>query len=154
MVSRFRNDAGSIIVEFALSVSVFCVALIAVVEFSRLMYAWGSAAEGTRRAARLATTCSISAQTEAAIRARVRPFVVSSGQVDLGTRTDWLVISYLPAGCTSETCTVVEARLNAVQPKLAIPFVSGSVTLPPFPVRLPREAMRTSTSDGANPACA
>lgn len=154
MNARLRHaQAGSVIVEFALAFSLFWVGLIAVVEFSRLMFTWGTAAEATRRAARLASTCAVGTAQADQIRAKVRPLVIASGQVDLGTRTDWLAISYLPSGCTADTCTMVDARLSNVAVSMMVPGLSRSITIPAFPVRLPREAMRNSTTDGSNAKC-
>jgi hypothetical protein len=148
------NQAGGIMIEFALAFSLFCVAFLAVVEFSRLSLTWGAAAEATRRGARLASICEFGANQASLIRSQVRPLLTSSGQVDLGQRTDWLVIDYLPLGCGPDSCTMVDVRLNAVSVSLMVPGFSNAIPLPAFPARLTREAMRNSTADGSNASCA
>lgn len=149
-----RDQAGAVLMEFALAFSLFSVAFLAVIEFSRLMLTWGAAAEATRRGARLASTCAFGTSQATLIRSKVQPLLTASGQVDLGQRTDWLAITYLPVGCGAESCTMVDVRLNAVSVSLLIPGWSNVITLPAFPARLPREAMRNSTSDGSNANCA
>lgn len=152
--AKRRDQAGAVVMEFALAFSLFSVAFLAVIEFSRLMLTWGAAAEATRRGARLASICEFGTNQASLIRSQVKPLLTASGQVDLGQRTDWLMIDYLPAGCGPDSCTMVDVRLNAVSASLLIPGLSNAIPLPAFPARLTREAMRNSTSDGSNANCA
>jgi len=149
---RFGNASGAALIEFALAFPVFWLALFAIIDFSRLMFSMGLGAETTRRAARMASICSMDPSQHTLIRQKLRPFIEASGQIQsLGT--DWLVISYQPAGCNAETCRFVSARLNQVSPVLAVPGVSSSITLPAYPVTLPREAMSNSVTGASNAAC-
>lgn len=151
--ARRNRQAGSLIVEFALSFTLFWTAMIGVIEFSRFMFAWSTASEATRLAARLASICDVGAAQDAVIRGKVEGLILASGQIDLGTRTDWLQIAYLPSGCTANTCAFVEARLQDIHPSLSIPGFSSVVTLPAFRVRSPREAMRNVIKGETNVTC-
>lgn len=153
LLSLIRNCSGALTVEFAFAFMLFWTALIGVFEFSRLMLSWGAASEATRLAARLAAICDMSAAQESVIRNRVASTLQASGQIDLAGRTDWLVLSYYPTGCTSETCQFVEARLTNIHPQLNIPGLTGRVTLPEFRLRSPREAMRNMIKSEINNAC-
>lgn len=153
MPVAIRNQSGAVLIEFAISFVIFWTVLIGVIEFSRYMFSWATASEATRIAARLASICDKGTVQEARIRTRVEHLVRASGQIELGTRTDWLVLSYFPAGCNSETCTFVEAKLQGLQPQLSIPGVSSVAPLPEFRIHAPREAMRNTIKDEANVSC-
>lgn len=148
-----RRQDGAVTVEFALTFMVFWVCFLAVIEFSRLMFVWGTAAEATQKAARLASICEIDITQEARIRDAVSKFVTASGQVDLATRTDWLTFSYLPAGCTKLTCTQVEVALNNVSAQLLAPLPVTTVNLPAYKTRHARETMSNSMGSEQNDVC-
>lgn len=153
MMARYQSQSGAVLLEFALSFILFWTALISVIEFSRYMFSWATASEATRLAARLASICEQGPVQETRIRARVKGLVVASGQIDLGTRSDWLSINYFPAGCNSNSCYFVEAKLSGLRPDLSIPGLNQMITLPEFRVRTPRETMRNVITDGTNAAC-
>ncbi len=153
MRSVRHNQSGSVLMEFALSFVIFWTALIGVIEFSRYMFSWATASEATRLAARLASICDKGPVQEERIRERVTRLINASGQIDLGTRTDWLVLSYFPAGCNSSTCVFVEAKLQGLEPDLSVPGLNAVLTVPEFRVRSPREAMRNVIKDETNAAC-
>ena len=148
-----RAIAGAAMLEFALSVLVFLLALIAVVEFARFMLVFNMAAEATRLAARLASTCDMGASQQARIRARVRLFVQSSGQIVVGDRTDWLVLTYWPPNCSQATCQRVEASLTQLQAILMLPSGALPLSLPPFRTTALREAMSNVVAGDVNSLC-
>ena len=150
---KIQLQNGVATAEFALSFMVFWIALISVVEFSRLMFAWATAAEATQIAARQVSICDISAAQEERIRNQVAPLVTASGQIDLAARTDWLKFSYFPIGCTDSTCTEIEVALNDVTAGLLIPLPATSVQIPEFRARQPREGMSNSIGIEANDVC-
>ncbi len=147
------DQRGTAMVEFALAFMLFWTALIAVIEFARLMFSWGTASEATRIAARLASICDKTSTQQAHIRARVSQYLTASGQIDLAGRTDWLTISYFPTGCTVDTCQQVEAKLYNIHPNMHVPGLNKIITLPEFRMRLPRESMRNSIQGENNNAC-
>jgi hypothetical protein len=151
--ARHNSQSGAVLLEFALSFMIFWTVMIAVIEFSRYMFSWGTASEATRLAARLASICDQGPVQESRIRKRVEGLILASGQIELGTRTDWLLLNYYPAGCDSGSCIFVEARLSGLQPNLMVPGLGSALNLPTFRVRAPREALRNVIKDETNEVC-
>ncbi len=147
------RQSGAATLEFAVSMLVFFVALIAVVEFARFMLVWNTAAEATRLASRLAALCNAGPAQEARIRNRVKYFVEVSGQVQVGSRSDWLVFSYSPAGCAQASCTFVEARLSQLQARLLVPVSQLVLALPAYRSTQVREVMNNDVAGEYNAAC-
>jgi len=147
------KSSGATMVEFALSLMVFWSSFIVVVEFSRLMFLWGTAGESTQIAARLASICEITSAQQGKIRDEVSRYVIASGQVDLGSRSDWLVFQYFPVGCTAETCTQVEVALNNVSAQLLLPLPLTSISLPSFRTRQSRETLSNAVGVETNDVC-
>lgn len=152
-LTQIRHQAGVATVEFALSFMVFWLAFTAVVEFSRLMFVWGTAAEATQMAGRLASICEIGTTQEERIRNHVAKLVTASGQVNLTGRTDWLKFTYFPSGCTKSTCTQVEVGLHDIPAQLWLPLPATTVKLPEFRTRQPRETMSNSMGIETNDVC-
>lgn len=146
-------QTGATMVEFALSVSVFFVALIAVVEFSRFMLLWNTAAEAAAMASRLASLCDTGAVQQARIREKVRYFVEATGQISVGSRSDWLVFSYWPANCTQADCTLVQTQLSGLEATLMIPATPLTLPLPAYRSPRLREAMNNVIAGEANSSC-
>lgn len=150
---RQRAQWGAAMVEFALCIGVFLVALIAVLELARFMLLYNTAAEATRLASRLASLCDISAAQQTRIRQRVRYFVEVSGQLSVGERSDWLSLSYLPSNCNATSCLWAEARLSEVQARLWIPVSAITLTLPAYRSVQMRESMRNVIAGESNSSC-
>lgn len=146
-------QTGATMVEFALSVSVFFIALIAVMEFSRFMLLWNTAAEAAAMASRLASLCDTGAVQQARIREKVRYFVEATGQITVGSRSDWLVFSYWPANCTQADCTLVQTQLSGLEASLMIPAAPLTLPLPAYRSPRLREAMNNVIAGEANSSC-
>ncbi|MEY2801073.1 MAG: hypothetical protein RL513_657 [Pseudomonadota bacterium] len=144
---------GAVMIEFALGLMVFLVAVVAVIELARFMLVFNMAGEATRLAARLASTCDMGASQQAQIRNQVRVFVQSSGQIRVDTRSDWLTLTYQPPLCTQATCQQVQASLSQLQVVLPLPLGSLTLSLPPFRTTALREAMSTVVAGETNPRC-
>ncbi|MGU7772868.1 TadE/TadG family type IV pilus assembly protein [Burkholderia sp. MR1-5-21] len=138
---RRRRQRGATAVEFALIAGVFCTLLIGICEFGRVLFYWNTASEAMRLGARTATVCDADATV---IKQRITSLlpILSNANVTL---------TYLPSGCDADaatarsTCTFVTVQVSNVTVSTLIPFVSVSVTMPPFTTTLPRESMATST---------
>ncbi len=148
-----RHHTGSALVEFALSLTVFFMAMIGVIEFARFMLVVNTAVEASRLASRLASVCDTGAVQQALIRAKVQYFVEASGQIVVGTRSDWLVLTYSPANCTPSNCTLVEASLSNLQAQLLIPVSSITLPIPAYRSAQVREAMRNVIAGEVNSVC-
>lgn len=152
-LSLRKCQRGAAMIEFALGLMVFLLAVMAVIELARFMLAFNMAAEATRLAARLASTCDMGSTQQAQIRNQVRVFVQSSGQIQVGARSDWLTLTYWPTACTQTTCQQVQASLTHLEAVLPLPLVSLTIALPPFRSTALREAMSTVVAGETNPRC-
>ncbi len=148
-----QSQRGAVMLEFALGLMVFLIAVMAVIELARFMLVLHMAAEATRLAARLASTCDMGATQEARIRDQVRVFVQSSGQIRVDGRSDWLTLTYWPTPCTQATCQQVQASVSQLQAVLSLPLGSLTLSLPPFRTTALREAMSSVVAGEINARC-
>ena len=153
MRTRTSQQTGSALVEFALSLTVFFMAMIGVIEFARFMLVVNTVAEASRMASRLASVCETGAVQQALIRGKVQYFVEASGQIVVGTRSDWLVFTYSPANCTSSNCTLVETSLSNLQAQLLIPVSTITLPIPAYRSAQVREAMSNVIAGEMNSVC-
>lgn len=159
MKRLIRRQHGTAMIEFALSFSVFCIVMFGVIEFSRAMFAWNTAAEATRMANRLARMCNNSDPQWTIIRDEVKYYVEASGQLSVGDNPGWLTINYSPKCYDAETGVSgtdpcwVETKLNNLTLQLAIPMMNVSIALPEYRTKGLREAMNSTINSEKNPAC-
>lgn len=147
------RQSGTAMVELSLAVLMLCVMLLAIVEFARFMWLFNTTAEAARLASRLASVCDPGSAQQARIRAKVQYFIEASGQIRVGSRSDWLVLAYTPAYCTPSNCTLVEARLSGLQAQLMIPGSPIRLSLPDWRSAQVREAMSNIVGGESNGAC-
>jgi Flp pilus assembly protein TadG len=135
------RQRGTAIVEFGLIAGVFFTLLIGVVEFSRVLFYWNTAAEVTRLGARMAVVCDAG---DAIVKTRMRnllPLLKNSN----------ISVAYAPAGCDADpatarsTCDSVTVSVTGVTVRTVIPLVPLNLGMPPFTSTLTRESMQTST---------
>ena len=150
---RFLAQRGAAMLETALAMLVLCMCLIAVVEMARFMWLYNTAADAARLASRLASVCETGSAQHARIRAKVRYFIEASGQIQVGSRSDWLMLSYTPAQCLPAACTLVEARLANLSVPLMVPLVSWQLPLPAYQSVQLREAMSNTVAGETNSSC-
>ena len=113
-------------------------------EMGRILFYWNSAAEATRLGARIAVVCDLN---DADIKTRMQTMLSI-------LPANKITISYLPSGCTVNTCdSVTVSILPSVPVATFIPYVPLSLTLPPFSTTLPRESMLSTVGGQANPVC-
>ncbi len=139
--------------ETALAMLVLCICLVGVVELSRFMWLYNTAAEAARLASRLASVCEPGAAQQARIRSKVRYFVEASGQIRVSGRSDWLQLAYTPAHCLPASCTLVEAQLSGLSAPLMVPVVALELPLPSYRSVQLREAMSNTVAGETNSAC-
>ncbi len=147
------RQRGAAMVELSLAVLMLCVLLLGIVELARFMWLFNTTAEASRLASRLASVCETGTAQQARIRARVQYFIEASGQLRVGQRSDWLVLSYSPASCTASNCTLVQARLSGLEVPLMIPVWSLRLPLPAWQSTQVREAMSNTVAGESNSAC-
>jgi hypothetical protein len=138
---RFARQRGVAAVEFALIAGVFFTLLIGIVEFSRVLFYWNTAAEVTRLGARSAVVCDSGASI---IKSRME------GMLPLLKDANISVV-YLPTGCDSDTataratCQSVTVSVTNVTIATVIPVMRLQIGMPPFTTTMTRESMQTST---------
>lgn len=141
---------GAEAVEFALVSLVFFTVLLGAMEMGRLMFYWNTAAEATRLGARMAVVCDPNGTSVAAIRTRMRQLLAIIPDAEIA-------VSYLPAGCDVNTCTMATVSIAAATPITTyIPFAPLSLLMPSFATTLTRESMQSTfpaVGGVANPAC-
>lgn len=130
-----RSQRGATAVEFALVLLIFLMFLLAVVDFSRMLFVWNAATEATRLGARYAVVCDDTFQ---------QPAVLAKMQQVLPQITA-ASVQWSPSGCLASTCEAVTVSItgmtyNWISP---IPGAAGPlIPMPPFSTFLTREVMR------------
>ena len=135
-------QTGAATVEFSLVLIMFLMFMLAVTDFSRMLFAWNAATEATRLGARYAVVCD-STGNKAAVLARMQAL-----QPDIGD----IALAWNPAGCTSSTCEGVTVTVTSLQFHWISPVLGAAVanvSLPTFSTYLPREIMRQDPNSNA-----
>lgn len=131
-----RFTRGITTVEFSIVATSLFMILFGVLEFGRLLYSFAVLAEGTRRAARLATVCPLN---DAGITATANFSKLP------GFKSSNVQVSYLDAsGAVTATYTsiaYVRVQIVGYSIPLSIPMINPTVSSPAFPVTLPRESL-------------
>lgn len=137
---------GATAVEFALIAGIFFPLLLGIVEFSRVLFYWNTAAEATRLGARMAVVCDAD---DAIIKTKMRalmPLLTSSN----------IQLAYQPAGCDADvatarsTCQTATVSISNVSVRTFIPLIPVTLSMPPFATTLSRESMNTPSG---GPVC-
>lgn len=158
MLNLKRTQSGLAMVEFAFSITFFCILVFGIIEFSRAMFAWNTAAEATRLATRLAAVCDMTDIQRTIIRNKVMKLVQSSGQVTIPSGSNWLQFTYqghcdpTDLSVSTDPC-LIHSYLNNLQLDLKIPLVNIQIPLPSYHDREMREAMRSTYYGEVNSVC-
>lgn len=132
-----RHQRGATAIEFALVFILFITFLLAVVDFSRMLFTWNAVTEATRAGARYAAVCHDAASDTAPVLTRMQALVPAIQAIDL---------VWEPAGCTQSTCESLNLSVSNLQYHWISP-IAGLAALAPLPMpgfstSLVREAMR------------
>lgn len=126
---------GSVTVEFALVFLMFLTFLLAVTDFSRMLFMWSAATEATRAGARYAVVCDTTANKPAVL-ARMQALLPQITDIDLA----WTPAACSAANCTGVTVTIVGLNYQWISPIAGLASI-GAVAMPTFQTFLPREIM-------------
>jgi hypothetical protein len=131
------GQRGAAAVEFALVASLLFTLLFGIMEMSRVLFYWNTAAEATRLGARLAAVCNKDA---ASIKSRMNSMlsILTPGNID---------VTYTPDGCDTNSCRSVTVGITGINVSTFIPFVPLNLSMPSFSTTLPRESMDSASSD-------
>lgn len=129
------GQRGTTVVEFAMTAMVFITLMLGVLQFGWILYTFNSAAEATRRGARLAV---VSAPNSAAILSEMQFFLP-------GLKASNVIVEYEPSEVDCEYVIVQLATgKDAYQVSWVFwPPLTG-IAVPPFPTALPREGLGSS----------
>lgn len=129
------HQRGSTSVEFALASVMFFTFLLAVIEFSRMLYTWNAANQAVRMGARYAVVCDDGLR-EAEVLARMKGWLPQISDVS---------IQWSPEGCNSTSCESVTVGVTGLDYHWLAP-VPGTfnrvLPMPSFQMPLRREVMR------------
>ena len=139
---RHHAQAGATAVEFALVLLFFFTFLLAIVDFSRMLFTWNAASEAARAGARYAVVCDSTAN-EAQVLARMQALVPQISDINL---------AWTPGGCNPSTCegvtvTIVGLNFQWISPIAGLAALAP-IPMPTFATFLPREIMRQDPHSG------
>jgi Flp pilus assembly protein TadG len=149
---RMPSQAGSTTVEFALVMLVFLTFLLAITDFSRMLYTWNAANEATRAGARYAAVCDPTTQ-KALVLAKMQRMLPQLTDANLSMVWE---DEFGNTSCTTGTCVGVTVTINNLQYKWISPIAGlaglAPFNMPTFKTYLTREIMGTDPNSylGAN----
>lgn len=138
-------QAGSTAVEFALVLLIFLTFLLAVTDFSRMLYTWNAANEATRAGARYAAVCD-SGANKAQVLAKMQQLLPQLTDANLSlVWQDDAGNSCTPATCMGVTVTVTGMNYRWISPIAGLNALAP-IPMPTFKTFLTREIMRQDTN--------
>jgi len=148
-----RHQTGTVLIEFTIVASLFFILLFAIIEFSRLMFVWHGLNETSRRTARLAAVCQVSATEQADVKTlALMESVPLPGLTHANLQLQYLnsagspITGDLTLAANFNQIRFVRASIINYQLTLLIPLVSIDLSLfaPDFSTTLPRESLGVS----------
>jgi Flp pilus assembly protein TadG len=133
---RKDNERGATLVEFSLGITVFAMAMFAVLEFGRVLWAHNALTDAARRGARYAV---LHAQADSA---SVKNMVVFGNAAGTGNpmlpnlTTDKVLVNYDGFGLNEGTVTV---SIDQYQFQLVLPFTGAGIPMPSYSTTLTAE---------------
>jgi hypothetical protein len=129
-----RRQRGATTIELAFVLVTFFMFLLAVLDFSRMLFTWNAATEAARIGARYAVVCA-STTNQAQALAKMRKMVPEIGGVALA----WEPVGCDPGSCEALTVTITGLNFHWLSPVTGV--VMPVRALPAFSTRFPREMM-------------
>ena len=134
--NRKENEKGATLVEFSIGITVFAMAMFAVLEFGRVLWAHNALTDAARRGARYA------ALHTSADSAAVKNVVVYGNEAGTGNpmlpnlTTDKVLVNYNNFGLNEGTVTV---SIDQYQFQLVLPFTGAGIPMPSYSTTLTAE---------------
>lgn len=149
-----KRQAGLTTVEFALVGSVLFIILFGLIEFGRLMFTWNVLDEATRRAARLAVVCPVTASGQSFVREQG----AFGGDILPNFSAANIALTYLQEdGTTLATATentyYIRTAVTGYQHQMLIPFFDITLDALTFETTLPAESLGVHPVAAGAPAC-
>lgn len=135
--NRKDNERGSTLVEFSIGVTVFVMAMFAVLEFGRLLWVHNALTDAARRGARYAVMHSAS-DVNSVKNIVVYGDAAGSGQPMLeNLSTANVVVNYNNFGLNDGTVSV---SITSYQFQFVIPIIGTTITMPSYTTTLTGES--------------
>jgi Flp pilus assembly protein TadG len=135
--NRRDNEKGATLVEFSIGITVFAMAMFAVLEFGRVLWAHNALTDAARRGARYAV---LHAQADSAT---VKNVVVYGNEAGTGNpmlpnlTTAKVLVDYNGFGLNEGTVTV---SIDQYQLQLVLPFTGAGIPMPSYSTTLTAES--------------
>lgn len=131
-----HSQRGATIIEFALVFLLFLMFMLAILDFSRMLFTWNAANEATRNGARHAAVCDNTGNANE-VRSRMRALLPQINEVS---------IEWDPPSCTPSTCVGVRVGITNLNYEWISPLAGLvgilELPMPSFSTYLTRESMR------------
>ena len=135
------RQSGATAVEFALVLLIFLTFLLAITDFSRMLFTWNAATEATRAGARYAVVCDNTTR-QAQVLTKMQAMLPQISNVS---------VAWDPPGCNTETCKGVTVSIVGLDYQWISPIAGlaslAPISMPTFQTYLSREIMGTDPND-------
>ena len=140
-----NRQRGATTVEFAIVGAVALTVLFGVIEIGRALFVWNTLSEATRRGARLAAVCPMNHPAVKRVAILSNPGGPDTSPVVSGLSTANVTVAYLQddgsAAASYSQTKYVRVSITGYELTLFIPFVTPTITAPPFSTTLPSESL-------------
>lgn len=140
------RQSGATAVEFALVLLIFLTFLLAITDFTRMLYTWNAASEATRAGARYAAVCD-DMSNKAQVLAKMQALLPQITDINLAWQDD-TGAACTPATCVGVTVTIVGLNYQWISPIAGIVSLAP-ISMPTFRTFLTREIMRQDPNSAA-----
>lgn len=151
MSARLKSrQHGSTAVEFALVLLIFLTFLLAVTDFSRMLYTWNAANEATRAGARYAAVCDPTTN-QAQVLAKMQTILPQISNISMVWEDEFGNTSCTTGTCVGVTVTIVNLKYRWISPIAGLAGLAP-MNMPTFKTYLTREIMGQdpNSHSGAN----
>jgi Flp pilus assembly protein TadG len=135
-----NKQGGATMVEFSLVLIIFLTFLLAILDFSRMLWTWNAATEATRWGARISVVCNKGAPAVLRSMQHFLPQLTASNLV-----IDWYgADGTISSTCNASNCAGVNVRIADLDYQWIAPIgfgTFGAIPMPGFSTYLPREIM-------------
>lgn len=139
-----RTQAGATTIEFALSLLIFLMFLLGIVDFSRMMFTWSAANEAARMGARYAVVCD-STNNNDEVLAKMQALLPQIAAIEV----EWAPNLCDPTTCEGVTVSITNLDYQWISPIPGLATAWAPIRMPDFRTYLPREIMRRDPNSEA-----
>jgi Flp pilus assembly pilin Flp len=146
------RQTGATAIEFALVLLIFLTFVLAITDFSRMLYTWNAATEATRAGARFAVVCD-DRDHQAKVLAKMQAMLPQISTIDLEWENDkGEKNTCSPEDCVGVTVTIVGLKYQWISPIAGAAVALSPIPMPKFSTYLSREIMGKDSNSYAGAA--